>query len=149
MKAQAFKSIFFKMSRKRKISMPTYVIVEKREFEKLFETVAIDGNDLTAINVKTSSKAKNNSRLRLHKSENSSKRRKKEKKGCSTEVARRESDSTEHKTKDFENDSVPEVESTKSELDSRHSGNTSSGSSDQGNGAFELGYSSATESESE
>ena len=134
------------MSRKRKISMPTYVIVEKREFEKLFETVTTDGHDLTAVNVKTSNKTKNNSRLRLLKSENPPKRRKKTKKEKECSPERRELDSKQSESRESGGEFT---ESVKSEIDSRDSENTSSSFSDPGQGEATLGYSSATESESE
>lgn len=60
-----------------KSSMPTYVILEKREFEQLFETVERDGQELTALNVKTKNKTKTKSGFRLRKSDCSKKDKKK------------------------------------------------------------------------
>ena len=59
------KSIF---GNKHSTSMPTYVIIEKRDFENLFETVEANGDDITAVNVKTSHSSKKRSRVPLHRS---------------------------------------------------------------------------------
>ena len=61
----------------KRLSMPSYVIIEKREFEQLFETVETEGKVLTAVNVKKKNKTEKNSRVRLRgDSEHSSKKRK-------------------------------------------------------------------------
>ena len=46
--------------------MPTYVIIEKRDFESLFETVESNGAEITAINVKAAHSSKKRSGLPLH-----------------------------------------------------------------------------------
>ena len=50
---------------KKVISMPTYVIIEKRDFENLFETVDNDGQELTALNVKKENKTSETSGVRV------------------------------------------------------------------------------------
>jgi len=47
-------------------SMPTYVIIEKRDFESLFETVESNGTEITAINVKAAHSSKKRSGVPLH-----------------------------------------------------------------------------------
>ena len=69
----------------KKLRMPTYVIVPKREFEKLFEKIDIEGKTITGLNVKTKKKRKTNPRIRLRTS--SEKSPKKSKNSRSEEVS--------------------------------------------------------------
>ena len=62
--------------------MPTYVIIEKRDFESLFETVESNGDEITAINVKTAHSSKKRSGVPLHRP--SSKMDKQKGQSCST-----------------------------------------------------------------
>ena len=56
-------------------NMPVYVIIEKREFEQLFETTDTDGKEVTGLNVKAKDQTKKNTRVHLPESHRSKKRK--------------------------------------------------------------------------
>jgi hypothetical protein len=61
----------------KRFKMPTtYVIIEKRDFQKLFKTVDIDGSSITGLNVKKDKKTKKDPRVSLRDGQQSKKRKK-------------------------------------------------------------------------
>lgn len=62
--------------------MAAYVIIEKRDFDSLFEIIDINGSELTAINAKTQNKTKKTPRLSLQRASSPEKCRKKRKLDC-------------------------------------------------------------------
>jgi len=79
--------------------MPTYVIIDKRDFESLFETVDSNGTELTAINVKTSDTSKKRPRLPLRGSGGT-----KDKQGRSSRTSCSSKDQSQSGPKTWDND---------------------------------------------
>jgi len=61
--------------------MPVYLIIKRREFEQLFETVESNGVELTAVNAKTTGSANKRSRISVHRTHG--KKVKKREQSCS------------------------------------------------------------------
>ena len=73
----------------KKSSMPTYVIIEKREFEELFEKVERDGDRLTALNSSTKSLSHKDTRFSSSKPYSKEKRKRRHTDESSEEQKRR------------------------------------------------------------
>lgn len=131
-----------------KIPMPSYVIIEKREFEQLFDKVEQSGDTITALN---SSKNSTRTKSRFHLSNRASKTKSRKKRSRSRSQEKNEQKSKRRRTdggsdKETEGNSASKVCKTERISDSGEDG---SGNNSDGEKCLErLGYDDSTSTES-